>query len=487
MVGCDGCLKRVHVVAVALATATACATNPVTGKREISLMSEAQEIGLGQQYDAEVRREMGVYDDPKLQQYVEAIGMQLARASERPNLPWHFTIVDVPAVNAFALPGGYVYLARGILPYLDDEAELAGVLGHEIGHVTARHAAQQYTQATSAGIGLTIASIFFPAVRPFGQVAETGLALLFLKHGREDELQADQLGARYATTGGWDPSGVPDLLNTLSRIQEATDRKGVPNWLSTHPNPEDRVVRVEATVQQLETGAGRELKVDRDGYLSRIEGLIYGDNPEEGIVRANAFLHPSLRFALEFPRAWEIVNSKTQVVAKQPDAERYMLLQLVQEPQGRTVEEIAVRGMQRAGFRLVQGQPQNINGLDAHVGVYQGSMEGLGSVVVRAAHITHDRNAYVLAGIAPRNDFQAADREFAASIGSFRALSRSEAANIRPNRVDLYVVRNGDTWESIAERISGGTVKASTLAIMNDSPATQPPQTGRQIKVVVGG
>src|SRR5512134_392075 len=159
--------------AVLAATLIACATNPATGQKEFSLMSEAQEIQLGQEMDVQVRREMGVYNDPELQRYVESIGMRLAKASERPNLPWHFTVVDEPAVNAFALPGGYIYLTRGILPFLDNEAQLAGVLGHEIGHVTARHAAQQYTQATTAGLGVTLLSIFVPEARPFQNITET--------------------------------------------------------------------------------------------------------------------------------------------------------------------------------------------------------------------------------------------------------------------------------------------------------------------------
>src|SRR5438034_6810803 len=228
---------------VALAAA-ACAVNPATGQRQFSLMSEDQEIQIGQQQDPEVRREMGVYDDRALQQYVSDIGLRLARQSERPNLPWHFTVVDSPAVNAFALPGGYIYITRGIMPFLDNEAQLAGVLGHEIGHVTARHASQQYSRATGAQLGLIFSSILLPQTRPFAQLGENGLGLLFLKNGRDDEEQADSLGVKYAAKTGWDPAGVPQMLSTLARIEEASDNKGVPNWLSTHPAPEDRVQRV---------------------------------------------------------------------------------------------------------------------------------------------------------------------------------------------------------------------------------------------------
>jgi len=479
---------RTALGAALLALAVACATNPVTGKKEFSLMSEAQEIDIGRQLDVEVRREMGLYEDAELQRYVSDIGLRLAKTSQRPNLPWAFAVVDAPAVNAFALPGGFIYLTRGIMPFLDDEAELAGVLGHEIGHVTARHSAQQYTRGMGAQLGLALGGIFFPATRPFGQLAETGLGLLFMKHGRDDELQADRLGAEYSWTSGWDPAGVPDLLNTLARLDEGSDRRGVPNWLSTHPHPADRVEKVAETVQQLRAKGGERLAVDRDQFLRRIDGIVFGDNPEEGIVRGNAFLHPALRFGLTFPQGWEINNGKTQVLAKAPGEELYMLLQLVQQPQGRSVEEIAVRGMQQAGFRPMEGQATQINGLDAHVGTYQGNLEGLGAVVTRAAHIAHGRNVFVLAGIAKQGQYAGGvDNAFVGSIRSFRPLTRAEAADVRPNRVDLYIVRRGDTWQSIAQRASGENVKASTLAIMNNSAPNVQPKPGDRIKIVVAG
>ena len=481
-------MKSALPVLLSASLVSGCATNPVTGERELSLMSEAQEIQLGQEMDAQVRREMGLYEDPELQRYVQEIGLRLARRSERPNLPWHFAVVDQPAVNAFALPGGYIYLTRGILPFLDDEAQLAGVLGHEIGHVTARHSAQQYTKATSAGIGVTLLSIFVPEARPFQNITETALGVLFLKYGRDDELQADRLGVQYSAQNGWDPSGVAGMLTTLARLDEASgSRKGVPNWLTTHPAPADRVQKVQAAIQQAQpTAVGTSGTVDRREFQARLDGIVYGDSPSEGIVRGNAFLHRDLRLALTFPRGWDIQNTKPQVLAKAPEREQYMLLQLVQKPQG-SVEQIAQSGMASAGFRQVNGSDTRINGLDAYVGTYQGNVEGLGNVVTVAAHIVHERNVYVLAGLAPPNQFEAAEREFVSSIRSFRSLSAQEAAEIRPNRVQLYTVRSGDTWQSIAERAGDGAIKPATLAIMNNSDPSRQPRAGDRIKVVVQG
>lgn len=472
---------------LAAALLTACATNPVTGKREFSLMSEAQEIQLGQEMDVQVRKEMGLYADPDLQRYVETVGLRLARASERPNLPWHFAVVDEPAINAFALPGGYIYLTRGILPFLHDEAELAGVLGHEIGHVTARHSAQQYTKATTAGLGVTLLSIFVPEARPLQNITETALGVLFLKHGRDDEVEADRLGVQYTAKTGWNPQGVAGMLNTLARLDEASgSRKGVPNWLSTHPAPADRVEKVHAFIRQAAVPVGTSGTTDEAAFLRQVDGIMFGDSPSEGIVRGNAFLHRDLRLGLNFPKGWEIQNSKTQVLAKAPDRDNFMLLQLVQNAQG-SVETIARGGMANAGFQQLDGGRADINGLDAYVGTYQGAVEGLGNVVTVAAHIVHDRNVYVFAGLAPPNQFRGVQQQFVSSIRSFRSLSAAEAENIRPNRVAVYTVRSGDTWTSIAARSGDGAIKPSTLAIMNNYTPNQPPRPGDRIKIVVVG
>jgi predicted Zn-dependent protease len=471
---------------VVIALLAACATNPVTGKRELNFMSEAQEISIGRDSDPQIKQEMGIYNDPELQRYVNDIGQRIAKTSERPNLPWTFQVVDQPAVNAFAVPGGFIYITRGILPFLDNEAELAGVIGHEIGHITARHSAQQYTRQISGTVGLLALSIFVPAARPFGDLGGQALGVLFLKYGRGDELQADELGARYEATHGWDPAAVPGFLSTLGRLDEAAgERRGVPNWLSTHPDPLARVKDIQPTVAMLKAGR-TDFSTNRDELMRRVDGIIFGDNPEQGITRGSAFLHPVLRFRLDFPEMWEIQNTPQQVAAKAPGADVFMVLQLVEMPQGRNLQEIAVNSMRGAGFTAVEGAPARINGLDAFVGVYQGQAEGLGAVGARAAHIAYDQKVYVLVGLAPAEAFRQADSAFAATIRTFRSLSAAEAEDIHPNRVDLYVVRAGDTWASIAER-SGGAVKPATLAVMNNAAPGSQPQPGTRIKIVVSG
>jgi len=472
------------VLAACVTLSTACATNPVTGKRGMSLLSEAEELAIGQQADVEIRREMGVYDDEALQKYVSDIGLELARHSHRPNLPWSFTIVDNPAINAFALPGGYIYVTRGILAYLGDESELAGVLGHEIGHVTARHAAQAYTRQAQAGVGLAILSIFVPSTRPFTDLGATGLNVFFLKHGRDAELEADRLGVEYGSAAGWDPEGVPRFLATLARV-DAMSERGLPNWLSTHPDPGSRVEKAEPVADKFQSETAT--KRNRDQYLERLSGLVFGDSPKDGIVRGNVFLHPMLRIGLDFPEGWQVTNSPEAVLAQEPGVEHYMVLQEVERPAGRSIADTAVASMRSAGYQVVDGRMERINGLEAYVGVYAGSARNTGKVRMRAAHVAVGRQLYVIGGFAPEADFDRVDPALQTSIRSFRELSADEASRVRPNRLSFYTVQAGDSWQSIAVRRGEGIVNAATLAIMNDRDVSEQPQPGDRIKIVIAG
>jgi predicted Zn-dependent protease len=417
--------------------------------------------------------------------------LPLLRNSHRPNLPWSFTIIDSPAINAFALPGGYIYLTRGLLAYLDDESELAGVIGHEIGHVTARHAAQAYTRQAQANLGLSILSIFVPSTRPFADLGATGLGVLFLKHGREAELEADRLGVEYGSGAGYDPAGVPRFLATLARVNAMSER-GVPNWLSTHPDPGSRVTKAEPVAGKFASADAR--KVNHDEYLERIQGLVFGDSPKDGIVRGTEFVHPLLRIGVKFPEGWELTNTPDAVMAREPGTQHFMVLQEVDAlrqgsggQRGRSIEDVALASMREAGYKLVDATTLQINGNNAHVGVYSGNAKEVGKVTMRAAHIQVGRQLYVVAGFAPEQEFELVDRDIQPSVRTFRQLSMQEASNIRPNKVDFYVVRRGDSWQSISARQSKSNVNAATLAIMNDREVNVQPQPGDRIKIIVEG
>ncbi len=475
---------RLCAALIVLAISAACATNPVTGRREFSLMSEAQELALGRQADAEIRREMGVYDDPELQRYISDVGQRMAALSHRPHLPWTFTVVDSPAINAFAVPGGYIYITRGILPYLADEAELAGVLGHEIGHVTARHASQQYSRQAGGGIGLAVLSIFVPQTAPFADLSSMGLGVLFLKYGRDDELESDRLGMEYASSAGWDPAGVPRFLSTLARVSATTER-GVPNWLSTHPEPGSRVGEAAPVVEKFRTPDA--IARNEDEFLRAIDRVVVGDSIEQGIVRGNVFVHPMLRIGIEFPEGWEVINSAEQVMAREPGTAHYMLLQHVAQPRGQGIEQVAADAMRRAGYAALQGEPLQLGGLDGYTGLYRGSLNGVGRVLMRAMHVAVGRQVYVVAGFAPEAEFEPVDAVIAPALRTFRELSAGEASAIRPNRLAYHTVASGESWQSIAQHAGGGLASAATLALMNGYEIADQPAPGARIKIVVPG
>lgn len=471
-------------LALALGTLVACATNPATGRRQLMLMSEAEEIQLGRESDQEVRKQMGIYQDADLQRYVSEVGQRLARASERPNLPWAYAVVDAPAVNAFALPGGFIYVTRGILPFLRDESQLAAVLGHETGHVAARHSAASYSKQVAVGGGLGVLGVLVPQTQPLQGLASTSFQLLFLRNSRQAELEADQLGTRYSSSGGWDPQGVPDLLATLGRLDQASGTsRGVPNWALTHPPAEDRVARVQEAVAAARPLGGR--ATNRAEFERQLDGIVYGDSREQGIVRGRDFVHPILRFAIAFPEGWEIGNGAEQVTARErEDSPVAMVLEMA--PSSGSLEQTARAEMGRAGLRETTGQNTEINGLPAYVGVYEGALNNT-QVTVRAAHIRTPQETYLIAGVAPSGDFSRVDRQFVDAIRSFHSISQQEADRIQPNRVDFYVVRPNDTWESLARTVSRGIRDAATLAIMNGVSASTPPRPGDRIRIVVGG
>lgn len=468
-----------------VATAIACVTNPATGQRQFNLLSEGDEVALGKQSDAQIRQEMGLYPDQAWQDYVNRVGQAMAKKSHRPQLPWSFVVVDQTAINAFALPGGYIYLTRGILPFLRDEAEMANVLGHEIAHVTALHGATAYSRQQIAGVGLGIGQILAPPDKQgWFAAAEASLGLLFLKHGRDAELEADRLGVGYAAATGWDPSGMAGMLTTLGRLSEASgSSRGVPNFLSTHPLPADRVEQVQSVADAARTSAST--RVNAEEFQRRLDGLVFGDSREQGILRGRDFLHPILRFALQFPQGWQVSNGAQQVVA-QPEGEQSMAVMMeIVESGGRNPAQAGRARMAQAELVERDGQSATINGLPAFVGVFSGG-QGNQAIVARVAFISHAGRLYQVAGVAAESAFSQADPTFRQVIGSFRGMSAAEADRVQPARVDFYTVRSGDTWESLAQR-SGGAVSASALAIMNATSPSSRPAVGSRIRLVIEG
>ncbi|MDX1396217.1 MAG: M48 family metalloprotease, partial [Gemmatimonadota bacterium] len=371
--------RLIPVAGVALAlSAAGCATNPATGRTMLSLVSESQEIQMGQEYSRQVESTMAMYDDPDLEAYVNGIGQRLAASSERPTLPWSFKVVDDPVVNAFALPGGPIYVTRGILAAFNSEAELASVLGHEIGHVTARHSVEQMSRQQLAGIALGVGSIVSEDVRRFGGIAQTGLAVMFLSYGRDDEHEADMLGVRYAVRERYDPREAPKVHEMLGRQTAASGGRGVPNWLSTHPSSADRIDRIRAQVDTIPASVLAGTVVGADEFLDHVDGIVYGVNPRNGFFRDRQFLHPDLAFTLTFPSGWSTANLTRSVAALSPEEDAIVELTLGSGGHAAAASQF----FQQDGIRSRNVRATTVNGNPATTGEFEvrtqsGTLEGV--------------------------------------------------------------------------------------------------------------
>jgi predicted Zn-dependent protease len=460
----------------------ACTTNPVTGRREFNLMSESQEIALGRESDPTIVATYGLYDRPGLAAYVDSIGQRLAAVSHRPNLPFTFRVLDSPVINAFALPGGYIYITRGILAYMNDEAELAVVLGHEIGHVTARHGANQYSRATLAGLGLAVGSVFSSEVARFSGLAETALGLLFLKYGRDDETQADELGVQYAVTAGWDAARGVDFFEVLDRQQQESGQS-LPSWLSTHPAPQDRVVRTRQLASQVE-GTGN-LRVGEVSHKQHVEGIVFGDDPRQGFFAGNTFQHPDLRFELQFPSGWTTRNTPTAVLAVEPQQQARLQLTL----EGGEGEDPMsyVRALAQGAKADVLGlRAEEIGGYDAALGEIRLVSDGQ-TTIFQIAAIQRERAGpiYQILGVGS-GTFATWQPTFLRTMRSFGPLRNQEALSVQSNRLHVVRLERRQTLSEVAARTADVPVPVATLALLNNIQGDTLLDAGFRLKIVRG-
>jgi predicted Zn-dependent protease len=467
-------------ITVALGLALGCARNPVTGKSEISLVSESQEIEMGRQAAQQVAQSIGYYPDEQLQAYFAGIGQRMAAQSERPNLPWEFHVVNDAAVNAFALPGGFIFVTRGLLTYINNEAELATVVGHEIGHVTARHSVQQISKAQLATLGLGIGSIVSSDIAQFAGLAQQGLGVLFLKYGRDAENQADDLGFKYALNQNYDVREMGSVFHTLDRVGQAAGAGKLPEWLSTHPNPANRVAKTEARLDTLHRDLSN-TTINREQYLNRIRGLTFGDDPRQGFFEGTTFYHPDLKFQLNFPEGWQTQNTAEAVVAVSQNKDAMMQLSLAGKASPR---EAAQQFLSQEGIQAGQGSTSSINGLPAASSYFQaqtqqGNIEGL------VSFISYGGITYGLMGYTGAGGLRNYDDVFRRSIGSFSELRNREALNVKPNRLELVKLTKEMTLDEF-NRQYPSAISIEELAIINEvEGASSVIPAGRTVKRVV--
>ena len=435
---------------------------------------------MGQEGAKAAAQQMGIYADSGIQRYVSGLGLAIAKASERPDLPWSYTVVDDPIVNAFALPGGPVFVSRGILTYMNSEAELVSVLGHETGHVTAKHSVSQMSKQQLAQIGLIGAMVLRPELQQLGQAASAGLGLLFLKFSRDDETQADGLGFKYMTTAGYQPSEMAEMFKTLQRLSGGEGSRGTPEWQSTHPDPGNRVAKTAQRIQAANRSfAGT--KVERDGFLRRIDGMIFGEDPRQGYFSAATFIHPELKFRFDFPAGWRTQNSASQVVGQSTQGDAQIALSTA----GNTAPQQALSAFfQQQGVKAGSTSTNPINGNQAAAGQFTAQTQDGSTLAGYIAFIQQDGLTYQLLAITAGANIQKYDGLFRNTIGSFQRVTDARLLTVKPQRLRIVKLPSAMTLTQFNQQYPS-VIPMAQLAVINSvEPSTSIP-AGTLVKRVV--
>ena len=458
-----------------------CAVNPVTGTQDFVLISENEEIAMGREYNAQILKKNSIYQDKELQDYVQSIGDSLASRSHRPNLVYRFTVLDSSDINAFALPGGYIFINRGLMSYLSSEEELAAVLAHEIGHVTARHSVRQYSQSQLMSILST--AIEINAGSTAGNIANLASGALLSGYGREMELEADELGAQYIFEDGYSPQGMYKVLSVLKdqevyskeiakqRGQEPSSYHGI---FASHPSNDKRLQEVidKVSISNLK---GKSKK--KDIYLSKIDGMVFGDSEQSGIRRGNEFYHGPLNFYISSPETWEIINTPNQLIFSSPYGQAVLQMTL----EDLNFKETPKDYLRRFVSNTFEEEELKINSLDGYTAIIKRS----GRLSRIAVIFKGDKVYRFIGSLEDReSDINQYDSRFLRIINSFRKLTKEEQDFSKPLRIRTYLVKNGDSYESLAEDSSININAEDQLRLLNGDYPDKKLNIGRMIKIV---
>lgn len=467
----------------------------VTGQKKSFAYSWEQERQIGADTDKEVVEQMGLYDNQALQAYVQAVGERVLGHSEfaSPSAPqiyrdtkFTFRVIDSPVVNAFAVPGGYVYVTRGLLSHLQNEAQLAVVLGHEIAHVAARHSSQQARRAQWGQLGAIVGSVLgqkvlgerAPDLAPaILQASGMALETFMLRYSREAEIESDQLGVRYATHAGYAAAESAHFFHTLSDIAES-EGKALPTWRSTHPDPGNRA----QNVVQFAVAAspdGTATNVGDGEYLRHIEGLVVGDDPRGGFVENGVFYHPELRFQLPLAQGWKLDNQRAAVVLTEPNGRAMMGLRLASATRAR---EAATQFAQQNKVQVTASGDTTVNGLPASVIVGKASTDK-GNVGVWNAFLEKDGRVYSLLGYAPEAAFEQMRPTFETVAAGFSPLRLPADFTVQPARLKVVRADRNAPFASFVPTSLTPELSAEAVAHMNQTKLNEPVTQGRALKI----
>ena len=462
-----------------------CVINPVTGKKQLVLMSEEQEIAMGKDADPQIVAQYGLYENKALQDFITQKGKEMAAISHRPNLNYEFKILDSEVLNAFAVPGGYVYFTRGIMAHFNNEAEFAGVLGHEIGHITARHSVSQQTKAVLGQVGLIGSMILVPQVAEFAEPLSQGLGLLFLKFGRDAERQSDELGVEYSSKIGYDAREMAGFFNTLERKSSGVEGGELPDFLSTHPNPGSR----NTDVMNLSVEWKNKLKlnnpiINRDRYLRKIEGLIYGEDPKQGYLENNVFYHPELKFEFPVPQGWNYQNTPQRVQVAPKDGKAILMMSLAN---GNNLQAAAEKVVSGNNLKVLESEEVKVNGLNAiSILADVKPKEGAQSSSVRTLSylISYNNAIFHILGASSVGDFESYSRNFSQTMKNFKELTEASKLNKLAERIRIKTVQKTGSLKQALSNYKVAESRMEELSILNGMQLSDQVQQGSLIKTI---
>ncbi|WP_444921036.1 M48 family metalloprotease [Microbulbifer sp. CnH-101-G] len=477
-------------VSILVAACTACAFNPATNRPDLVLMSEDKEISIGKEMHEELIESTPIYQDPVLTAYVNHVGQKVAAASDRPGLKYHFTIIDSQDINAFALPGGYVYINRGLLTYLHSEAEMAAVLAHEIGHITARHAVRQKTAATGASAA-SVLSVLVTGSRVVGDAANLWSTAAVKGYGREMELEADRFGAQYMFKAGYDPTAMISVLGilkdqeTFARRRARVEGKKPQTYhgvFSTHPRND---IRLQEVVKAAGTLPEESKDVKVAYYREKTDGLIYGDNARQS--NKNRFNHKRLGFSLLFPDGWTVNNQRSSIVGTAPDKSATITIKVAKR-EGNQPADMALR--EEYDIRkLEQSEKLNQYRLEGHTGKVP-SVEKENVDPDRVAIIYYGSRQFMLEGKITdssshkKDDLEQYDTMFLTSIRSFRPLRETDIVEKDIRRLRYVKATEKTTFSSLARHMEIGEYAEEQLRLLNGYYPRGEPEPGEWIKII---
>lgn len=472
------------LITLLAATLMACSINPVSKMPEVTLLTVEQEKKIGEEEDKKVAQEMGLLDDAGLTAYFEALGQRLAKESPRQDVAYRFHVVDMIEPNAFALPGGYVYVTRGLLVLANKEDELAGVVGHEIGHVAARHTVQRVSRqgpfALITNLVSGVTGFFVPIVGDIvGGVGNLAQSIVFSPYSRSQESQADEVGQEIAAKAGWDPLGLTAFLTTLGREEALlSDGPRKPSFFDSHPATPDRVKHTTKHAKDLKVASREPISSSHEAFLARLDGLVVGQRAANGMVKGHRYLHPDLNFFVEFPQGWNVDNTPVQLVSAPKDGGKAVILRAV--AQGNDPLDGA-RALEKASKTAIVSKTQTttINGLPAAKTQVSDSR-----LTVDLTWIAYGGMIYQIAGIAETKAYDTVRPLLQGVVQSFRPLSPDERNGIREKRLRLVKAHAGETVETLTARVHSAW-KANQVMVANGLQGSETLQEGQLIKIAV--